>query len=168
MSTVAVRRASSPGALPENIYDHMNELYNKIAQRAFSLFERDGRVHGHDVDHWLTAEAGLLNPVPLELSETDFELNVLAEVPGFTERELEIIAEPGRLFIKGKTEKKSEEKKKKTLYSEFSPTEIFRGISLPTEIDPEKVNAVLKNGVLEISMQKAMPAKKLSIAAKAA
>jgi HSP20 family protein len=167
MSTVAVQRASSPG-VGGNIYDYMNELYDKIAKLAFSFFERDGRVHGHDVDHWLTAEADLLNPVPFELSESEFELSVRAQVPGFTEKELEIIAEPGRLFIKGKTEKKSEEKKKKTLYSEFSSNEIFRGISLPTEIDPEKVNATLNNGVLEISMQKAMPAKKISAAAKAA
>ena len=168
MSTVAFQKASSAGAVAGNIYDYMNELYDKIAKRAFSFFEQDGRVHGHDVDHWLMAEADLLNPVPLELSDSEFELTVRAEVPGFTEKELEVIVEPGRLFIKGKTEKKSEEKKKKTLYSEFSSNEIFRGISLPTEIDPEKVNATLKNGVLEISMPKTTPAKKISVAAKAA
>ena len=28
-----------------------------IRKRAFELFEADGCQHGHDVEHWLTAEA---------------------------------------------------------------------------------------------------------------
>jgi len=167
MSTVSIQRTSTSGALTHPLYDYMNELYDKIAQRAFCFFERDGRIHGHDVDHWLKAEADFLNSVPFELYETDTELAVRAEVPGFTEKELEIVVEPGRVFITGKTEKKSEEKKK-TLYSEISSDEIFRSISLPTEVDPEKVTAVLKNGVLEISMHKAKAPKKVTVMAKAA
>jgi HSP20 family protein len=170
MSTVAIQRASTPTALTQSLYDYMNEIYDKISQRAFSLFERNGCIHGHDLDHWLEAEAEIFNPVPLELSETDTELTVRAQVPGFTEKELEIVAEPGRLFITGQSEKekKSEEKEKKTLYSEISSNEVFRTISLPAEIDPEKVSAVLKNGVLEVSMHKAKPAKKVTVMAKAA
>ena len=168
MSTVAIQRASTPTALTYSLYDYMNELYNRISQRAFSIFEGNGRIFGHDLEDWLKAEAEVLTPVPLELSETDTEFAVRAQVPGFTEKDLEIVAEPGRLFITGKTEKKTEEKKKKTLYSEISSNEIFRTIALPAEIDPEKVSAVLKNGVLEVSMQKAKPAKKVPVMAKAA
>ena len=168
MSTVAIRRASTSTALTQSLYDYMNEIYDKIAQQAFSLFESNGRTHGHDLEDWLKAEAEILNPVPLELSETDTELAIRAEVPGFSEKELEIVAEPGRLFITGKSEKKSEEKKKQTLFSEISSSEIFRSVFLPTEIDPEKISAVLNNGVLEISMHKAKLAKKVTVMAKAA
>ena len=168
MSTVAIQRASTPTALTQSLYDYMNGIYDKIAQRAFSIFETNGRIHGHDVEDWLKAEADFLTVVPLELSETDTELTVRAEVPGFNEKDLEIVVEPGRLFITGKSEKKTEEKKKKTVYSEISSNEIFRSISLPAEIDTEKVNAVLKNGILEISMQKAKPATKVTVLAKAA
>jgi HSP20 family molecular chaperone IbpA len=168
MSTVAIQRASTPTAFTHSLYDYMNDLYNKISRRAFSIFEGNGRIDGHDLSDWLRAEAEILIPVPLELSETDTELAVRAQVPGFTEKELEIVVEPERLFITGKTEKKSEEKKKKTLYSEISSNEIFRTVALPAEIDPEKVSAVLKNGVLEVSMYKAKPAKKVPVMAKAA
>jgi HSP20 family protein len=146
----------------------MNELSNNIAQRAFSLFEDEGWIQGHDLDHWLRAESEFLTPISVELSETETELAVRAEVPGYSEKDLEIGVEPGRLFIKGKVEKKSEEKKKKTIYSEISSNEIFRSISLPSDIDPEKVTAVLKNGVLDIIMAKAVPAKKVAVTAKAA
>ena len=32
------------------------DLKNKIAEVAYELFERDGRVHGKDQEHWLEAE----------------------------------------------------------------------------------------------------------------
>ena len=169
MSAIVIQRASTPTALTHSVYDYMNELYKTISRRAFDMFERNGRIHGHDLEDWLIAEAEFLTPVLLELSETDTELTVRADVPGFTEKDLEIIVEPERLFITGTTEKKSEEKKKeKTLFSEISSNEIFRTIALPAKIDPEKVNALLKNGVLEVSMPKANPAKKVTDMAKAA
>ncbi len=165
--TVAIQRASPPSTLA-SLDKYMTELYDNIAQRAFSFFEDEGWIHGHDLDHWLKAEAEFVTPISFELSETETELAVRAEVPGFSEKDLEIGVEPRRLFIKGKVEKKTEEKKKKTIYSETASSEIFRSISLPSDIDPEKVTAVLKNGVLEITMAKAVPAKKVAVTAKAA
>jgi len=165
--TVAIQRASPPSRLA-SLDKYMTELYDNIARRAFSFFEDEGWIHGHDVDHWLKAESEFLTPVSVELSETETELAVRAEVPGFSEKDLEIGVEPGRLLIKGRVEKKSEEKKKKTFYAEISSNEIFRSISLPSDIDPEKVTAVLKNGVLDITMAKAIPAKKVAVTAKAA
>jgi hypothetical protein len=32
------------------------ELYRRIAELAYQLFVRQGRRHGHDLDHWLEAE----------------------------------------------------------------------------------------------------------------
>ncbi len=95
MSIVAIQRASIPTAPTHSLYDYRNELSNRIAQRAFSLVQGNGRIHGHGLENWLK-ESEFLTPVPLELSETDTELTVRAEVPGFTEKELEIIVEPGQ------------------------------------------------------------------------
>lgn len=168
MSTVAVQRVLTPDAMMQGLYEYMDELEAKISKRAFSLFESNGRIDGHDVCDWLRAESEFLVPVPLEIIETETELAVRAEVPGFNEKELEVVAEPGRVFIRGKAEKKAEEKKKKTIYSEITSNEIFRSLALPVEIDPEKVTATLKNGVLEISTNKAKPAKKVSVMQKVA
>ena len=33
------------------------DLNKKIAARAYELFERRGKIHGHDVDDWLSAES---------------------------------------------------------------------------------------------------------------
>jgi HSP20 family protein len=146
----------------------MNELYQKISRRAFSIFEENDHNHGHDLDQWLRAEAEFLCPAPLKIVESDSEVTIRVDVPGFSEKELEIVAEPARLFITGMAETEMDKTKKKTVYSEVSSREVFRSIALPTRIDPEKVTASLKNGVLEVSLQKMEPAKKVPVMAKAA
>jgi hypothetical protein len=40
--------------------------HEQIAIRAYELFEQDGFVHGHHVDHWLTAEQELRNVPALQ------------------------------------------------------------------------------------------------------
>src|ERR1041384_6441838 len=97
MSTVPVQGASTPNALTHRLYDYMNELYQKISRRAFSIFEEKGNSHGHDLDHWLKAEAELLCPAPREIVETESAVTVRADVPGFFAQDLEIVAEPTRL-----------------------------------------------------------------------
>jgi HSP20 family molecular chaperone IbpA len=49
-------------------------------------------------DDWLQAESEFLLAVPIEFTETETEYPVLARVPGFSEKELEIVAEAGQLL----------------------------------------------------------------------
>jgi HSP20 family protein len=86
-------------------------------------------------------------------------LTVKAEVPGFTATELNIQVDGTGLQISGKHESKEEGKKGKTLYSERCAKEIFRSVTLPVAVDGSKVKATLKDGILNIELPKASPAK---------
>ena len=153
----------------EKIFDRMREMQEVISRRAFELFEKGGRMFGRDLDDWFKAESELLHPVSISIEETDAGLKVEAEVPGFKAEELEVSVEPHRLTIAGKHEAGKEEKKKgKIVYSERSAKSIMRVVDLPVEVNTEKVSAVLKDGVLEFMMSRAVPAKKIAIEAKAA
>jgi len=151
----------------QDMFDRMQDIYKKISQRAFEIFNNNGKWFGHDVDDWLHAEAELLHPIHLEVTETDDNLSVRAEVPGFTAKELDIEVEPLRLVITGKHETKEETKKGKTVYSEQCAKEVFRAFDLPAEVDNTKVTATLKDGVLTVEMPKAAGAGKVQIEAKA-
>jgi Protein of unknown function (DUF2934) len=59
-----------------------------IADRAYELFEGAGRIHGHDLQHWLQAEAELCDRTTLNIIESRRLLVVLALVPGFAASEL--------------------------------------------------------------------------------
>ena len=152
----------------EDIFRDMKESFDTIARRAYEIFEANGRQFGRDMEDWLRAEHEMLHPVHLQVNETDEAVKVRAEVPGFTEKDLEISVEPRRLTIAGKREVKKEEKKEKTVYSEWRSDHVFRCVDLPADVDAEKVKATLKDGVLELLMPKATAARKIRIESKAA
>jgi HSP20 family protein len=152
----------------EDVFDRIQKTYDSIARRAFEIFDSNGRWLGHEWEDWFHAESELLHPVHLEITETDENLAVRAEVPGFTNKELTIDVEPRRLTIAGKHEAQEESKKGKTVYSERCAKEILRVVQLPSEVDTSKVNATLKDGVLNVEMPKAAHAKTIRVEPKIA
>jgi HSP20 family protein len=133
----------------------MQQMYERIARRAFERFEGEGGAPGRDVEHWLQAEAELLHPVAINLTETDDVLTVQAEVPGFEAGELQLCIEPERLTVSGRKESKEEQKKGNTIYQEQRASEVLRALSLPAAVDASKAFATLRNGMLEIVLPKA-------------
>jgi HSP20 family molecular chaperone IbpA len=146
----------SQKAKRENVFDQMDAVFDRITRRAFQLFEEDGHMVGRDLQHWFNAEQELLHPVCTELTEAENLLTLKAEVPGFSEKELEIKVEPRRVLISGERESTSkEERKAKTIRSEMSSDQILRVVELPVDIETDKVTATLKDGMLAIEMRKA-------------
>jgi HSP20 family protein len=171
--TLAIsKQPTSPARLklvpPTDIFNQVQQLYDSIARRAFELFENNGRVFGRDLDDWFKAESELLHPVHIDVAESDGDLTVRAEVPGFTAEELEVSVEPQRLAITGKRETKEERKDKKTLYTERCSDRVMRVVDLPVAVDPDKAAATLKDGVLELTIPKAAPSRKIQIESKKA
>lgn len=86
----------------------------------------------------------------IELSETDKEIRVSAELPGLDEKDVELSVEEGALSLRG--EKKTEIEDKDRGYSERSYGRFERRIGLPRGVDRDKTSAVFKNGVLTVTM----------------
>ncbi len=144
------------------------EIFDTIARRAFEIFESNGRILGHDLEDWFQAETELLYPVHVEVANAEGALELRAEVPGFTEKDLEIKAEPRRITIAGKREEMREGRKGTTLRKERCADRVFRILDLPVEIKADKITATLKEGILHLRMPKAEPAGKVQVAVKAA
>jgi len=152
----------------ENLAEQVNKMFETVAQRAYEIFERNGRIFGRDLDDWFRAEMELLHPVHVQITESSEELEVKAEVPGFNEKEVEVSVEPQRLTITGKRQSHREEKKGKTVYAESCSDQILRVVDLPVTVDPEKVKATLRNGILQMTMPKAAKGKTVEVKPKAA
>jgi HSP20 family protein len=150
---------------PGDLLKRAEQLYDNIARRAFEIFEGNGRLFGRDLDNWFKAESELLHPVHIDITEAGNDLTVRAEVPGFTAKELEVSVEPRRVTISGKRETKEERKDKKVVYSESCSNRLLRVIDLPANVDADKASATLKDGILELRVPKAAPAKKVAITA---
>lgn len=151
------------GALREEI----KQMCESVAQRAFQIFQSNGEVLGHDVEHWLQAERELFHPVHLDLSESAKAFTIRAEVPGFTANELEVNIDGQRVTISGRREKREEHKENKSVYSEYCSSQLLRAVDLPETVNAGAVTATLKDGILELEIPKtATPAKKAAIEAK--
>jgi len=147
----------------ESSHERMDTVYEAISHRAFELFEKEGRVDGHHLRHWLEAERELLHTIHIRMEETAAEFLVRAEVPGFTASDLEVTVEPRRMTITGKRESKQEDKQGDSVISEQTSDEIFQTMELPAEVDVAKVTATLKDGVLDVQLPKAAATKPLHV-----
>jgi HSP20 family protein len=148
--------------------ERMGQMSAAIAHRAYELFEARGSEHGHDLQDWFRAESELLAPVAVKVAETDQEFHVRAEVPGCTDKNVEVRVEPRRLIISGKKQQTSEQGKGRAVRSIERSDEIVRVVDLPHEIDPDKVRATLENEMLTITLPKVNPSTKTPVGIKAA
>jgi HSP20 family protein len=89
-----------------------------------------------------------------DMSETEKELIVNVEVPGMDSDDIDLTLSDGCLTISG--EKKHEEKEEKEDYhrTERRYGAFCRNIALPAHVDPDKIDATYKDGVLRITLPK--------------
>jgi HSP20 family protein len=97
----------------------------------------------------------------LEVKDTEKAVVVRAEIPGFEPADLNVELFPNLLIIKA--EKKCATEKKDAEYAELL---YERVVELPEAIDPAKVEAAYRNGVLEVRLPKTEAAKGLRIPVK--
>ncbi len=88
----------------------------------------------------------------VELSETDKDLRISAELPGMDEKDVEVLMQDRVLTIRG--EKKSEVEDKERAFSERTYGRFERRIPLGQDLDEDKVEASFKNGVLTVTIPK--------------
>ena len=162
-----VKGSTAVAVRPGDLLEQFDNVYDSIARRAFELFERNGGWLGNDLGNWLQAEAELLHPVHMEVTESDGDFIVRAEVPGFSAKDLEIKVEPRNVRIAGKREIKHE-KNGRTMHSECCADQILRVVTLPTDVDTNKATASVKDGILTIDLPKAPHAKAIRIEPKSA
>ncbi|MEZ5831268.1 MAG: Hsp20/alpha crystallin family protein [Dongiaceae bacterium] len=88
----------------------------------------------------------------IEVSETEKEFRLTAEMPGLEEKDVEVTLDDGVLTLRG--EKRSETEDKDRHFSERFYGQFERRIALGGEVQEDKIAADFKNGVLTITMPK--------------
>jgi HSP20 family protein len=88
----------------------------------------------------------------VEMSETDKEIRVTAELPGLDEKDIHVELTNGVLAISG--EKKTESEDKDWLFSERYYGRFERRIPVE-DVDEDKISAAFKKGVLAVTLPKA-------------
>jgi HSP20 family protein len=148
--------ASAPRIVDaEQLRGRPGEIFDLVARRAYDLFEQRGREHGAHDDDWFRAEAELLHPVSVDVSDEGEALVLRAEVEGFTAGDIEVGLEPHRITLVGSREAKRVRRKGAVLAAEVRASQFFRMVDLPAEVQAAGAEAAVKDGVLELVLRKA-------------
>jgi HSP20 family protein len=104
----------------------------------------------------------------VDISETDDEYLVKAEIPEVKKEEVKVRVENGVLTIEGERKQEREEKGKKFHRVERYYGTFLRTFTVPENVDEKKVKAEFKDGVLNVHLPKAEMAKPKAIEVKVA
>jgi HSP20 family protein len=90
----------------------------------------------------------------IDVSETDNEIQVTAEMPGIDQNDVEVLLEDDRLIIRGEKKEEREDKDRNYHLRERVEGAFSRTLPLPFAPDPNQVKAEFKNGVMTITIPK--------------
>lgn len=90
----------------------------------------------------------------IEMTETDKNYKITAELPGMDAENVEVSFEDGLLRIAGEKREEREENERGYRLAERSYGSFERLISLPTMADPDKIKAKFRNGLLTVTVAK--------------
>ncbi len=90
----------------------------------------------------------------IEVFETDTDVVVKAHVPGIDQKDLDITVDEDSVTIKGEVRRSEEEKTEHGYYSEVAYGSFSRTLPLSSEVEPDKAEAHLEKGVLELHVPK--------------
>jgi len=125
--------------------------YKRLQAQLNRLFEPFARVADEELvsGNWVP---------PVDVAETQDKILVRAELPGMRQEEIAIEFENGLLSIRG--ERKLEKDPSVNYHRiERSYGTFVRSFTLPRTIDPERIAASYRDGVLEVEVPKKEEAK---------
>lgn len=132
-------------------WDPFRELED-MHRRLNSLFD-GGRAqrHGGEKEALVVAE---WEPA-VDIHEDEKNYVIKAELPDVKREDVHVTVENGVLTLTGERKMEKEEKNRKYHRVERSYGSFLRSFALPDDIDPKKVNAGFKDGVLTVTVAKA-------------
>lgn len=131
-----------------DVFGELNRMQEEMNRYFDDLFGE----HRHELADgaWLPA---------VDVSETDAEFVVRAELPGMSQEDIEINVQDNILTLKGEKKQEKKEKQENFHRLERSYGGFSRSFTLPAGVKDQDIKATFKEGVLEVAMPKTEEAK---------
>lgn len=135
----------------DTIFDELDAVERQVAARAHDLFERRGGTWGHELEDWLEAEREETWVPPIDLREQESELVLKAAIAGVTPDQLDLRVTPDDLLIEAEVHHEHKPGEQTVHVCEFAHGKLFRRVHFPRPVDPDKVQATFKDGLLTVT-----------------
>jgi HSP20 family protein len=146
MSEKEPSKAVAPVSPFRHLWDLQEEL-NRLWESVPTPFGRAGRA-ALAPEAWVPA---------VDVIQKNGSVIVKAELPGLTDKDVEITVSDDAVMIKGEKSEEKETKEENYYRSERSYGHFSRQIALPAKGNPDKAKASFKDGVLEVEVPLEQP-----------
>ena|SRR5688572_1732014 len=137
----------------ESISELERAVRNRIQERAYQLAEADGMKEGQEHENWLAAEREITWQSLLELTERSNEFVLQLAVPGVDPQDLDIRVSPDDLLITAAKYHRHNQENGTVHVCEFSSGTLFRIVHFPRQINVDRVQTEVRNGVLQLTAE---------------
>jgi HSP20 family protein len=135
----------SGGLLGSDPFMSLHRDVNRLFEDAFRGMPSSGGAQG---------AAGNLINAHMNVSETDKEIRITAELPGVRQDDVDLTLDEDLLTIRGEKRFEQTDDKENFHFVERSYGTFQRSVRLPFPVDPEQVRASFENGVLTVRLPK--------------
>jgi HSP20 family protein len=121
--------------------------FNSLQEQVNKLFEHtfNGQGENSAITSWVPA---------VDIFETENELVLKADLPGVTEKDIDVRVENNMLTFRGERQFETKVKEDNYLRVERAYGSFSRSFGLPNTVNTEAISAEYKNGVLTVQLPK--------------
>jgi HSP20 family protein len=101
------------------------------------------------------ARTGVLLAPSMDVTETDKEVRIQAELPGVTDKDVDVSLNDDVLTVRAEKRQERKEEREGVHFSERAYGTFQRSLRLPFQVNPDQIQARFENGVLNITLPKA-------------
>jgi len=98
--------------------------------------------------------------IPLDLVDTGKGYQIIAEIPGVNKRDINIKVTKNTISICGETETNIKKETEGYVRRERGYSTLCRYLRFPEDVNPDKAQAILNDGILQININKKTPTKR--------
>jgi len=152
----ALAKQESHGGGPLTLRNAMSRLFDESVLDPFGFFSNDP---------FFSSDSSLVNrsAPSMDMSESDDELDIKLDVPGYEPEDIKVDVEGNNLIISGESTHEEEVDEKKYYRKERATGSFSRCIQLPSYVDADNIDCSIKNGTLNVKIPKKKGSGKKSI-----
>lgn len=138
---------SRSGGMAANPFQLLQREMNRLFNDAWS------GDYGLSISEGTNGDTAFLMP-RMELREGDKEVRIIAELPGVTEKDIDVSLDDDVLTIRGEKRTERREEHENTHFTERAFGTFQRSMRLPYRVEPNQVKASFANGILTVTVPK--------------
>lgn len=147
----------------DTVLDEIETMQRRLSERAQRIFRERGGAFGHAVEDWLKAERETIWRPALEVRRSNDAFAIEAAVAGLDPKKLDVRVTPTELLLSADVHRVDREQDGTVVLREFVNGPLFRSYRFPELIDPARVSAEYRNGLLRVTAPLAQPATRVEV-----